>query len=256
MSRKLMLACFVIATLCAPAMVEAQEEESEPNLIYGTYYYCSPLSKQDVADEIVEYAFAPIYDAAVDDGSINSWAWLAHHTGGKWRRLMVFTATGIDKLLQAQEILGERMEEVESAAPRVFGEICDTHDDYIWEAAEGGGSLTEGEAHFSIYYYCASDKEERADEIVGEVFVPILNQHLETGDITSWGWNKHFVGGKLRRILTLTAADQASVVKARGAIIDDLYSGDSEAGANEFDGICGAHEDYMWELQQFKGILR
>ena len=253
MSKRTIFACLGLALVGLPTMATAQEEDAEPNLIYGTYFECSPIDKQGVADEIVEHILAPVYDAAVDDGTINSWAWLAHHTGGKWRRLMVFTATGIDNLLAAQGTLGDRIDELESAADGVFGEICANHDDYIWEVASGGGVLTEGEAHFSVYMECAMDREDRADEIIDTVFAPIYNGLVEDGSITSWGWNKHYVGGKWRRLLAMSASDQASVLKARGAAIEALYGADNEAAATEFNSICGAHQDYMWNLQQFKG---
>jgi hypothetical protein len=39
-------------------------------------------------NEIFELAYLPAFEAAVADGTITSFGWLAHHTGGKWRRVL------------------------------------------------------------------------------------------------------------------------------------------------------------------------
>ena len=40
-------------------------------------------------------ARSPVYEAAVKDGTISSYGWLAHQTGGKWRRADYFTAGSV-----------------------------------------------------------------------------------------------------------------------------------------------------------------
>jgi hypothetical protein len=32
----------------------------------------------------------------VEDGAITGWGWLAHHTGGTWRRIRYHNATSLD----------------------------------------------------------------------------------------------------------------------------------------------------------------
>ena len=68
------------------------------------------------ADEIVKSAYAPFYDAAVEDGTLNSWGWLAHHTGGKWRRLLYYTAHGLEALIDAPDAIREKIAEAHPIA--------------------------------------------------------------------------------------------------------------------------------------------
>ena len=55
------------------------------------------------------------------------------------------------------------------------------------------------------------------------------------------------VGGRFRKLQTMTAPDHKSLLAARNAAIDALYEDDSEAGT-EFSDICGPHVDYMWDI--------
>jgi hypothetical protein len=95
-------------------------------------------------------------------------------------------------------------------------------------------------------------KEERADEIVKTVFAPVYDKAVADGKITSWGWNSHVVGGKYRRLATLSAKDFPSLLKARGEILDSIYGEGENAAANEYATICTSHSDYLWEIQHEK----
>ncbi len=107
----------------------------------ATYYMCD-LAQQERVDSLVTQVWAPVYDRHVSEGTIDSWAWLAHRHGGKWRRLGVMGAADAKSLLNAQETIGDDLNEQNPLAGRLFGEICTTHDDYIWNAVvpqpEGG----------------------------------------------------------------------------------------------------------------------
>lgn len=61
------------------------------------------------------------------------------------------------------------------------------------------------------------------------------------------GWSSHVVGGKFRKLQTITAADHKTLLAARGEAISALYDENDEAG-NEFSEICGPHVDYMWNI--------
>jgi len=82
----------------------AQEEEDEQDgpiaFTYATYSYCK-LSTQTDADERLKNVQAPVYDELVEEGVINSWGWLAHHTGGRWRRVFYFQHETLDGVLDA-----------------------------------------------------------------------------------------------------------------------------------------------------------
>jgi hypothetical protein len=67
----------------------------------SVYFYCD-MSKEERADEIVEEAFAPIYNSHVEKGNIASWGWLKHDFGGKWRRVGTMTGSDIASLLAAR----------------------------------------------------------------------------------------------------------------------------------------------------------
>jgi len=67
--------------LTAPmSLSAAEQEEAKDSYVYSTYFYCN-TSTQEKADELIAKNTYPIYDAAVADGTITGWGWMAHHTG-------------------------------------------------------------------------------------------------------------------------------------------------------------------------------
>ena len=252
MNRKL-IALALPFVLAAPAPVVAQEEDEGPSsYVYATYHYCSTAG-QDRADEIYESQFLPVMDKLLADGKVTAFGWLAHHTGGKWRRIDYYAAPTLDALLDAGSARNEAFEaaDPEGKAGAEFSKACSSHDDYIWASSTGVGSgaVERGPAGFSVYFVCDENRESRADEIVANNFGPIYDKHVADGKIASWGWSEHWVGGKYRRLLTMTGADHKSVLNARNALIEELFSGEGmEEIGNEFTDICGSHSDYMWDI--------
>jgi hypothetical protein len=122
----------------------AQEDEDAPsNYIYSSYYYCGggPLSR---VDEITAEG-APVMDGLVEDGTLTSWGWYAHHTGGGWMRLGYHTADslqgavdGIDAIQAAFDALPDDDDDADEDQMN-FGQICYRHDDYIWRTVVGTG---------------------------------------------------------------------------------------------------------------------
>jgi len=49
----------------------------------------------------------------------------------------------------------------------------------------------------------------------------------------------------------MTANDEASLMAAWTAIIDEIETR-NEAAGKEFDEICGSHQDYIWTIQHEK----
>lgn len=232
--------------IAVPASMVAQEEKDEKEtFIYATYFYCKTAT-QEKADELIKKNTAPIYDAAVKDGTISGWGWLAHHTGGKWRRIQYHTSDSIAGLLKAQEVLAERASD---SADDGFAEICGAHDDYIWQS-ESGNALTDdrGKAAMSVYHVCNIKNEERADEIVEKIFAPVYDKALADGKIKSWGWSSHVVGGEYRKLSTMSGDSFEQVLAARGEILEAIYGDGDNAAANEFSDICTSHSDYLWEV--------
>jgi hypothetical protein len=245
------LSLIAVVLLCLPAVAGAQEEEKQRSFVYATYFECD-VSKQDRVDEAVKHGYAPVFDAAVEAGTVSSWGWLAHHTGGKWRRLLYYSAPSLEALVEVPEAVYPKIDETLPSAPKVVSEVCGAHEDYIWEAgigSRGAGLIPQerGKVGISVYFYCDMSKDERADEIVEEAFAPIYNSHVEEGNIASWGWLKHDFGGKWRRVATMTGSDIASLLAARNAIFADVNA-KAEAASNEFGEICGSHQDYLWNV--------
>jgi hypothetical protein len=242
---------FAAMVVVVSAVADAQEE-APPTFVYATYFECD-VSKQDRVDDIVNSTYAPAYDAAVKAGTISSWGWMAHQTGGKWRRVLYYSATGLDALVDAPEIINSKISEASPSAHLFFGEICNSHDDYIWQVGTGskgaGVIATErGKVGMSVYFDCDMGREDRADEIVEKTLGPIYNSHVTKGGITSWGWLRHNVGGEWRRVATTTATDVKTLLTARNAIFAEVNE-KAKAASDEFNSICGSHQDYIWDIE-------
>ena len=243
-------------TICGAVLLQAcacllfgsaamAQDKPDERYTYVTYSVCD-LTQQERADEIFAQLQKPVYDAAVADGTIKSWGWLAHHTGGKWRRAMYFGSTSVQGLLDAQTKIGDQIDAKNEKLSNEFGKICNSHDDYIWRTVAGNiGTVARGSAAFSVYHVCDQGREEQADALVTQVFAPVYDKLLAEGKIMSWGWNEHIVGGDFRRLATISAKDMKSLMEARAAIVETMY--DNPLG-DTFTDICGPHTDYMWEI--------
>lgn len=212
---------------------------------YVTYFACD-VTKQERADEIFAQVQKPIYDAAVADGTINGYGWLAHHTGGEWRRATYFGSTTVQGLLDAQKKIGDLVDAKNEKMSEEFGKICNSHDDYIWRTVAGNiGTVARGGAAFSTYFACDQGREAEADALVTQVFGPVYDKMVADGKLKSWGWNEHIVGGSYRRLATISATDVKSLMEARAGVVQALI--DNPLG-NTFTDICGDHTDYLWEI--------
>jgi hypothetical protein len=239
------LAAAAALALFALACVAQEEEETGPMAYtYATYFKCGGNNIERV-DEIMA-ADAERMDGFVENGTISAWGWLSHHTGGPWQRILYYQAESMGALLDAYDATGEG---ADADANAEFAEICNAHDDYIWQVDNGSQGESRGEAGFSVYHICDMNQEERADEIVNDHMAPILNGLVADGKLTSWGWSSHVVGGKYRKLQTMTAADHKSLLAARGDAIQAMYDDDSGPGS-EFSEICSSHVDYMWNIVQ------
>lgn len=230
--------------LAVTGAAQAADEPAEV-FVYGTYSVCD-LTQQERADEIFEKLDKPIYDAAVADGTIMNYSYYAHHTGGKWRRGMFYVAGSIDALLDAQEKIGDQIDAKNAKMSMEASKICNKHEDYIWRRVAGSTGTTDpGKAVFSTYYVC-DNREAQADALVTQVFAPAYDKLVADGDLTSWAYLEHIVGGDIRRVATMTAADMKSLMAARAKLVGAIT--DNPLG-DTFTDICDAHEDYMWDVK-------
>lgn len=248
---RLSIQVILITSLVLVNHAIAQEQETDTLYAYATYFVCSP-DGESRADEIIASSFKPNYDAAVEQGDISSWSWLQHFVGGYWRRVLVVTANNMDSLLDASGALGEIIEDQTPEAGRAFSGICDSHEDYIWQSVPGvstgvtaGGR---GEVGFTVYMECDMNEEERADELVRDVFGPIYDKHVGDGQLMTWNWLAHNVGGNFRRILTMTSSDHKTMMKTRAAILEAFDDRRTARALEEFNNICFKHSDYMWDI--------
>jgi hypothetical protein len=126
----LLFKVFSVLIFLVPIVATAQEKEPS-TLVYATYFECD-VSQQERVDDIVKSSYAPAYDAAVEAGTISSWGWMAHQTGGKWRSAATTTATDVKTLLATRNAIMAEVNEKAKAASDEFGEFCGSHQDYIW----------------------------------------------------------------------------------------------------------------------------
>lgn len=235
----------IIGVLALAAMSLAVPAQAADAYIYSTYFNCD-VTQQERADQIMEQVNKPLWDAAVADGTVTSWGWLAHHTGGQWRRAQYYMAPSMDALFAAQAKVGDAAEAKDPAASKEFGKICNSHVDYIWKRIAGmTGDGPRGNISFSTYDVCDMGREGQADALVKHIFAPVYDKMVKDGLLVSWGYFEHIVGGQYRRLSTMSAKDLPSLMKARGALIDAMV--DNPLGATYTD-ICGSHADYIWNI--------
>ncbi len=118
--------CFA-ALVVVPSTAYTQEQ----SVTFAVYFECDQ-SKEARTDTLVTEVFAPLYDRYVSEGKLQSWAWLAHDIGGKWRRLLVYAATDRTVLLNSRAEIIAELQENHPAEFQEFVSICHTHEDYIW----------------------------------------------------------------------------------------------------------------------------
>ena len=131
-----------------------------------------------------------------------------------------------------------------------FGKACNSHDDYVWKIESSSGQIDgrRGKVGISTYFECDVAKENRADEIIAKVIAPVLNAHMGSGKLVSWGWSSHIIGGKFRRFSSMTAENIEQLLAVREMIFDKLYAPNGPKEAKEFDQICNPHQDYLWDV--------
>ena len=112
----------------------AQPNDDPPSLL-STYYTCAIAEEAEV-DAIVRELYAPVLEDLVREGRLRSWSWLAHRTGGPFRRSAVFQGESQIELLDARRELQARTRG-EAGGTR-FSEICPSHVEYHWNPVTGG----------------------------------------------------------------------------------------------------------------------
>ncbi len=230
-----------------PMMAAAQDDDGPIGFSYVTYYVCD-VATQGNMDNVVDTNEKPVFDQWVEDGKLLGWGYLSHFTGGRWRRAQYHVSETMAGALKTQASIFSEIYSDNREGGQARGEACEAHDDYVWAINQGSAVSTErGDVSLSVYYVCDVADQGRADEIFAEVYAPKLNELQSDGQIASWGWQSHVLGGRYRRLQTVTGADYVTVNAARFAAVQHVNQNHSELG-REFAQICGEHTDYLWDI--------
>lgn len=108
--------------------------QGRPAAGMSVYYICHE-GREAVADLIVEKVWAPILDKQVSEGRLNSWGWLSHFVGGKYRRLLVTDGADHGALLDARDQFIEESAAEDAGLAAAFSDVCDGHTDVMWDIA-------------------------------------------------------------------------------------------------------------------------
>lgn len=227
-------------------------QDQPTRYIFGEYYVCDQ-NREAWSDHLVEKSFGPIYDRQVEEGNLLGWGLLSHNLGGEWRRVIYYAAQDLNTLLDTRQSMITDFQSELADAGREFTSICPDHDDYIWASVAGSAPLDEQLENrtgvgYSTYYVCDQAKQARADEIVKEVFTPALNKQVEEGNLGTWTWFAHVVGGEYRRLMAYTGGDHKTLISAVNSYSTQVQDSHPEL-SEEFRSICNLHVDYLWDVQ-------
>lgn len=243
-NKKRLLAVLALGFL--PLLVGAQDN-APASFTYVTYYVCD-VATQGNMDNVVETNEKAVFDQWVEDGKLIAWGYLSHFTGGRWRRAQYHVSPTMDGALGTQSDIFQEVYADNREGGQARGEACEAHDDYIWSQNQGSAAGTDrGDVSLSVYHICAIADQNRADEIFAEIYAPQFDEMIEGGRIGSWGWQSHVLGGRFRRLQTVTGEDYAAVNAARFETVQSANQEHPEL-AREFSQICNAHVDYLWDI--------
>lgn len=241
------LGVLVCAGLALAPPAAAQEEPE--NVIFATYYKCDQ-SREARTDTIYETIARPIWQKQIDAGRLTTVGWARHWAGGDWRRLAYVIGTDLDAMIDARQAWIEEVTSQHAEEAQEFNAICPSHDDYIWYSVVGSQpaqQLAQDRPAVGMTSYMICDNEAEADEIFETAFAPIMNRHVEAGDINSWVWIEHFIGGIYRRALVMDAADHKAMLAYWNKLFGELEAEHPEL-ARQFGEACLSHTDYVWDL--------
>jgi len=234
----------VVVSACAVLLTGSLAYgQDAPTYVWGTYYRCD-VAKEARTDAIFKETIAPLWQKQVEAGRITGYGWNRHWLGGSWRRLGYIAGTSLDAMVEAgQQVIAEIQKQ---PAGGEFVAICGSHDDYIWQVADGSPAPpTPAATTMSTYFRCESNEAE-ADAILKATLAPVLNQHVKEGKIASWEWLEHEAGGPVRRVLVLGAADHTTLLTYWASLDQALATAQPEL-ARRFSSICFSHSDYIWD---------
>lgn len=106
--------------------------QARPAAGMTTYYVCD-IAREARADEIFTEMLAPILNQHTGEGAFNGWTWLAHDTGGWFRRALSIDAVDGPTLFAHRDAMLADAQDALADAGAEFNEICGSHVDYQWD---------------------------------------------------------------------------------------------------------------------------
>jgi hypothetical protein len=234
------------ATLCCLAASLPAAAQSQENQVYisATYFHCNSAMVAK-ADDAVAKLFKGELDSMVKDGTVSSWGWLGKYEGGDWERAGYFTGSSVKAVLDAGDKLGATSDG--HPPVKAFEEACSSGEDYIWHVLAGNDAHGHrGKVSFSTYYVCDQSRETQADALVKQVIGPKYDKLVADGKLSTWAWAEHILGGKYRRLETMTAESRDALIATREGLV---AAAEHDPVAEAMTSICGSHQDFIWDVK-------
>jgi hypothetical protein len=236
------------AACLAPSLLWATQAPENPVFIYATYFHCNSGTVER-ADEAVAKQYKSELNRIVKEGAVSSWGWLRKDVGGEWARAGFLTGASLEAVLNAAYKHGVMSEG--HPPKREFEEACSSGEDYIWHVLAGSNPPARlGKVAFSTYFVCDQARETQADALVKRVVGPVYDKMVADGKLTTWTWAEHIIGGKYRRLATMTAQSMDVLIAAREALV---AAAEHDPLDEALTSICGSHQDVIWEVQDQSG---
>lgn len=86
-------------------------------------------------------------------------------------------------------------------------------------------------------YVCAPDQFSRVDAIIAEAVAPILNKHVASGKLITWGYLATTLGGPTNRHIYIWASDPIALMQARQLYLPEIMASPRFA---EYAKSCGS----------------
>ncbi len=96
---------------------------------------------------------------------------------------------------------------------------------------------------FGRYPRCDQGMESRADQVVEDVWAPVIQSQIDAGRLAGWVWLVHQQGAEWRRLLATVGTDMGAMMEAREEMSTRLTQDDDASGLWE---ACPGHDDYIW----------
>lgn len=95
----------------------------------------------------------------------------------------------------------------------------------------------------ATYYECDYALEGTADLMLRR-FAPVLQKHVDAGQLSNFAVSAHVMGGAWRRLVSMTG-ERDALLDVWVGLDDELRTADPAAFA-QFNATCGSHQDYLW----------